>query len=354
MALTRLFSKCLLRPSDLRASQPELEVIGVFNPGAVATADGVVLLVRVAEQAAERRPGQTALPRWDKQSGRVVLDWESDDDLRPVDVRVVQRSDGLFRLTFISHLRVVRSRDGRNIDAVEGPWFGPANEYEEFGVEDPRITSIGDRFYFTYVAVSRHGAATALASTRDFESFERHGVIFNPENKDVVLFPEKVGGRYYALHRPNGATPFTRPEMWLATSPDLVHWGNHAHFLGGSELWDIGRIGAGTPPIRTAAGWLEIYHGNSRHQEEAGIGTYSGGVLLLDLENPGRILGACGQVFVPEVDYERQGFVPNVVFPTGIVGQGETALVYYGAADTCTALVEFSLAEILGLVKPRR
>ncbi len=347
----RLFNKCLLRPSDFKPSQDDLEVIGAFNPGAIATAEGVVILVRVAEQTAERRQGQTGFPRWDTKAGRVVTDWQNNGELDTVDVRVAKRKrDGLVRLTFTSHLRVVYSCDGRSIDSLKDSWFRPATEYEEFGIEDPRITRMGNTFYITYVAVSRHGAATALASTKDFKSFERNGIIFCPENKDVVLFPEKIAGQYYAFHRPNAATPFTKPEMWLASSPDLIHWGKHEPFLGGSETWDIGRVGAGTPPILTAKGWLEIYHGNSRRQEDAGIGTYSGGVLLLDSQDPRRILGAAGQIFVPETDYEREGFVPNVVFPTGIIEQGETVLVYYGAADTCAAVVEFSLREITELL----
>jgi beta-1,2-mannobiose phosphorylase / 1,2-beta-oligomannan phosphorylase len=348
MPAKRLFNQCLLRPADFKPSRPDLEVIGAFNPGVIATENGIVILVRIAERAVERPPGRTSLPRWDPVSREIIIDWENDTDLAPVDIRVVRRKkDNLVRLTFISHLRVVRSRDGRNIDSIEGAAMHPANQYEEFGVEDPRITRLGDTFYITYVAVSRHGAATALASTKNFQTFERHGIIFCPENKDVVLFPEKIGGKYHALHRPNAATPFTKPEMWLATSTDLVHWGAHEHFLGGSAEWDIGRIGAGTPPLRTEAGWLEIYHGNSRGAEDKGIGTYSGGLLLLNLENPRRILGACGQCLLPQTEYECQGFVPNVVFPTGIVEQGENVLVYYGAADTSTAVVEFSLAELL-------
>jgi len=350
--LRRLFNRCLLRPSDLKPSQDDLEVIGAFNPGAIATEQGVMLLVRVAERAVERRSGKTALPRWHPESKRVVLDWEDNAELAPVVVRVVKRRrDGCVRLNFISHLLVAHSRDGRSIDSVEANPFGPLNEYEEFGVEDPRITRIGDTFYISYVAVSRHGAGTALAATKDFKSFERHGIIFCPENKDVVLFPEKIGGQYYALHRPSGAAAFCKPEMWLATSPDLVHWGEHEPFLGGSGVWDVGRVGAGTPPIRTSEGWLEIYHGNSRREEDRGIGAYAAGLLLLDGKNPRRILGACGQAFVPETDYEREGFVPDVVFPTGIVERGETVLVYYGAADTCMAVVEFSLAELLRSVK---
>ena len=353
MPLKRLFNKCLLRPGDFKSSQDDLEVIGAFNPGAVATEQGVVILVRVAEQAKEKRPGQTAFPRWDEKSKRIVLDWENNNELSPVDVRVVRRKrDGLIRLTFISHLRVMYSKDGRAIDS-EGARFEPANPYEEFGVEDPRITRIGDRFYFTYVAVSRHGVSTALASTLDFKSFERHGIIFYPENKDVVLFPEKIGGKYYALHRPNAASTFCKPEMWLASSPDLMNWGEHEYFLGGSAAWDIGRIGAGTPPIRTKEGWLEIYHGNSRREEDKGIGAYSAGLLLMDLENPTRILSGKGQVLLPETDYEQQGFVPNVVFPTGMVEQGETMLVYYGAADTCAGVVEFSTAELLTMLKQK-
>ena len=350
--LRRLFNKCLLRPSDFGPSQDDLEVIGTFNPGAVAFQGGVVILVRVAERAKERRAGHTALPRWDSRLQRVVIDWERNNELTPVDVRVVRSNrNGLVRLTFISHLRVLHSHDGKTIDSIAGAHFAPETELEEFGVEDPRITPIDGTFYFTYVAVSRHGAATALASTKDFHSFLRHGIVFPPENKDVVLFPEKIEGHYLALHRPNAATPFTKPEMWLASSPDLTHWGQHQHFLGGSAAWDIGRIGAGTPPMRLPEGWLEIYHGNNRRQEDSGIGEYSGGLLLLDGQQPQRIIAAAGQVFLAENDYERQGFVPNVVFPTGIVQQGANLLIYYGAADTCSAMVEFSVVDILNLLK---
>ncbi|HTD86079.1 MAG TPA: glycoside hydrolase family 130 protein [Candidatus Binatia bacterium] len=349
--ITRLSSKCLLRPADFQPSQDDLEVIGAFNPGAIQTEDGVVLLVRIAEQAKERRIGHTALPRWNVRKKRVELDCVENTEIAPVDVRVVRsRKIGLIRLTFTSHLRVVYSKDGRNIDSLEGARFVPEAGYEEFGIEDPRITKIGETYYITYVAVSCHGVATALASTRDFKTFQRHGIIFPPENKDVLLFPERIGEYYYALHRPNAASQFTKPEMWLATSPDLAHWGNHEQFLGGRELWDVGRIGGGTPPIRTARGWLEIYHGNSRKEEDAGIGTYSAGALLLDIENPRHIIGRSGQIFVPETEYEIEGFVPNVVFPTGIIQQDDRLLVYYGAADTFSGLVEFSLQELVSAV----
>ena len=117
-------------------------------------------------------------------------------------------------------------------------------------------------------------------------SFDRHGVIFCPENKDVVLFPERIDGQYVALHRPNAATPFCRPEMWVARSPDLIHWGRHECLHGGGAEWETGRVGAGTPPVRVDAGWLEIYHGNRQPTRPGEVGTYATGVLLLDPTNP--------------------------------------------------------------------
>jgi predicted GH43/DUF377 family glycosyl hydrolase len=351
--ISRLFNACLLRPSDVPPSREDLEVIGVFNPGVVATDEGVVLLVRVAEWMKEKRPGYFSLPRLDVATKCLVVDWVRAEEVTVRDQRlVVQKSNGLARLTFLSHLRVVHSRNGRSIDSVADFRLEAANEYEEFGFEDPRITRIGDIYWITYVAVSRHGVATALASTRDFRTFERHGVIFPPENKDVVIFPEKIGNCYFALHRPSGAASFAKPEMWIATSPDLLQWGGHEFFLGGTEAWEIGKIGGGTPPIRRPEGWLTFYHGNNRREGEPGIGAYFGAALLLDLENPRRILGRSGPILAPVTDYERSGFVPEVVFPTGIVEQGETVLVYYGAGDTDTAVVEFSVAEILKSLRP--
>ena len=168
--------------------------------------------------------------------------------------------------------------------------FLPRGELEEFGVEDPRITRLDDRYYFTYVAVSRHGAATALASTEDFATFERHGIIFPPENKDVVLFPERIGGRYAALHRPNPATLFHPPEMWLAWSSNLRDWGGHEPLSFAPAEWESGRVGGGVPPIRTEEGWLEIYHGNRRPARPGEVGEYTSAALLLDLDNPAKVL----------------------------------------------------------------
>jgi predicted GH43/DUF377 family glycosyl hydrolase len=230
--------------------------------------------------------------------------------------------------------------------------FAPQTELEEFGVEDPRLTPIDGRFYFTYVAVSRHGAATALTSTTDFQTFTRHGIIFCAENKDVVLFPERMGGDYAALHRPAGLTPFTRPEMWIARSPDLLHWGRHDCLCGGVKTWETSRIGAGPPPLKTPEGWLLIYHGNTKGRQLTDVGVYSAAAMLLDAEYPNVINKRTpSPIMEPTAGFEVQGFVPRVVFPTGVVETDETMLVYYGAADTSTAVVEFSRAELMSKLR---
>jgi len=343
----------LIRPTDVLPSGDDFEVIGTFNPGAVKTADGVVLLIRVAERPREHRSGFTGLPRWEA-NRRTVIDWVADDELEFIDPRVVRsKRDGRVRLTFTSHLRVVRSSDGVTVEKSHGSVFVPELPLEEYGVEDPRITPLDGRFYITYVAVSRHGVSTALASTEDFRSFKRHGVIFAPENKDVVLFPEQIDGQYVAIHRPSGSAGFARPEMWLARSPDLLHWGDHQHLLGVGESWDNGRVGAGPPPLRIPQGWLVIYHASTKPPRAGEVGVYSAGALLLAYEEPSRILGKSqAPLLIPQAEFEREGFVSNVVFPTGIVADGSSLLVYYGAADTSTAVVRLSLEGVLGSLGP--
>jgi beta-1,2-mannobiose phosphorylase / 1,2-beta-oligomannan phosphorylase len=354
MTVPRLSTRLLLRPGDLPASRDDFKVVGVFNPGAVRAGDEVVLLVRVAERPREHRPGFTGLPRWDTAAG-LTIDWVPDAELEPVDPRVVRRkADGLVRLTCTSHLRVVHCWDGRAVREVTDVTFCPEGETEEFGVEDPRITPLDGRYYFTYVAVSRHGPATALASTADFRTFERHGIIFCPENKDVVLFPGPAGGAHAALHRPVCGTPFTRPEMWVARSPDLFHWGAHAPLAVSGGDWQSGRVGAGPPPIRVDDGWLVIYHGNSSPTRPGEVGAYSAGAMLLDADDPTTVLRRTAEPFFrPDAAFEVSGFVPNVVFPTGMVPDGELLHVYYGAADAVTAVTEFAVRDVLAAMTAR-
>ena len=348
--LKRLFNDRLCAPGDLPASRDDMEVIGVFNPGAVQVGDEVVLLVRVSERPRERREGQVASPRCVSETGAIEIDWFPEEDVEHLDMRIFKDlRSGRLRLSFWSYLRVLRSADGRSIASTDGPAFLPEAPWEEFGVEDPRITPIGDTYWFTYVAVSRHGPCTALASTKDFKTFDRHGIVFTVENKDVVLFPEKHNGLYMCLHRPLALSPFGPPEMWYATSPDMIFWGHHQFLLGGVSDWECSRVGAGAPPIRVDAGWLELYHGNQKDPNQPGVGQYAAAVAILDPADPHRIVRRSHEpAMIPETDFDKEGFVPNVVFPTGIVDRGEIVQVYYGAADTSTGVVEFSKADLVG------
>lgn len=324
-----------------------MKVVGAFNPGVEVLNGRTALLVRIAELPAEERPGWIPLPRWDYTAGRILCDWVAEADVWREDTRSVRyRDDGHIRLTFASHLALFWSRDGRTIDDPVPTRFLPTSDLEEFGVEDPRITRIGDTYHITYVGVSVHGPATMLATTKDFRSFDRKGVIFCPDNKDVVLLPEKIDGDFIALHRPSLSTSLAKPEIWVARSRDAIHWGQHEPLWRGNHGWDCGRIGAGAPPVRTAAGWLELYHGNDRRYGETRVGRYSGGLLLLDPGKPWLAIKAVGPVFVPEQDFERQGFVPDVVFPTALIVRDDLASVYYGAADSVTAVVEFRMKDL--------
>jgi predicted GH43/DUF377 family glycosyl hydrolase len=341
----------LVEPAQIVPSTSELEVIGAFNPGAVQTSEGVTLVVRIAERPNKSRPGLRGLPRWE--AGKLRIDWVAEHEWEVIDPRVVRcKASGLTRLTFTSHLKVVRIAAGKALIDDSHARFLPEGALEEFGVEDSRITPLDGRFYCTYVAVSRRGVATALASTEDFRAFTRHGVIFGPENKDVVLFPERIAGQYVAIHRPSGAAGFAKPEMWLARSPDLIHWGQHQHLLGLGATWDNRRIGAGPPPVRIPEGWLVIYHGNEQPQNSAEVGVYSAGAMLLAHDDPSRILArSILPLFTPQEEFEQNGFVPNVVFPTGLVLDGRNLHVYYGAADTSSAVTRWSLDEVLAVLQ---
>ena len=310
--------------------------------------------MRVAERPTETREGYVALPYWNWPQGGVAIDWRRNDQVEPIDARMVRiKSSGRIRLTFLSWLLVAFSRDGLTINSFGEEAFLPASRYETFGVEDPRLTWIDDRFYLTYVAVSEHGVATSLASTADFKSFQRHGIIFCPDNKDVVLFPEKIDGQYVALHRPSMQASFSIPEIWIARSPDLLHWGSHRRLLGAEAVWATAKIGGGTPPIRTDRGWLCLFHGHIRPCAggEGAVGQYAAAALLLDLHQPERVIGSSPQpVMVAEQPFERSGFLPDIVFPTGLVRRDDHVLVYYGAADTATGVAQYSLKDLFASI----
>jgi beta-1,2-mannobiose phosphorylase / 1,2-beta-oligomannan phosphorylase len=344
----RLSTSLLVQPSDISPSQVGWEVVGVLNPAVTIVGDVLVMMARVAQRPLEQRVGLTPLPRWGDR-GRVTVDWLADHALCEVDARVVSmKENGDLRLTSVSHFQILRRSS-----TSTGPWMAfdvilPETSYEEFGIEDPRITKIADTYWITYVAVSRLGALTALMSSLDMVSFKRHGIIFPCENKDVVLFPQKVNGEYVALHRPNPNSHFSPPQIWLAYSPDLIHWGRHRPLLCGCEDWEGDRVGTGAPPILVDEGWLLLYHGSESSDVAGTVGRYAAGAVLLDQADPARVIARSSQpIMTPTADFETRGFVPNVVFPTAMIDQDDRLQVFYGAADTCIAMAEFSKRTVL-------
>jgi predicted GH43/DUF377 family glycosyl hydrolase len=360
----RVLTRVLVQPSDIVPRFDGFEVIGTFNPAAIEFDGGVALLIRVVERPIESREGYIALPEWDHENSETKVEWHASDDVELIDPRVVRlKRSGHLRLTFISYLLPAFSGDGLQIDRFGSRPMLPASPYESFGIEDPRLVMFDDRYYFTYVAVSVHGIVTALASTVDFQTFDRHGVIFCPENKDVILFPEKIGGEYVAFHRPNPASHFAQPEIWLARSPDLFHWGQHERLLGREAEWATLKVGGGTPPIRTPDGWLSLYHGNVApkclHATSVGVtttdvGEYAAASLLQSLADPSQIVGMSRlPVMRAEADFERSGYLPDIIFPTAMLRRGEYVDIYYGAADTATGVARYTLADLLSATGAR-
>ena len=343
MKVFRSSQNPIITPEDVKPSRDDFEVIGVFNAGVARFEGDVLLLLRVAERPINDNPGVALATVYDIDAKKTLIQQfsKSDPEIDFSDSRLIQTAAGTY-LTSISHLRLARSKDGIRFKIQDIPAIGPTTEYETFGIEDPRISLINGVYYIHYVAVSPLGVTTCLILTRDFDSFQRHGVIFCPENKDVVLFPEKIAGTFYALHRPVSPL-FGRQDIWLAESPDLITWGNHRHLFGPRVGgWDEAKVGAGAVPFRTERGWLEVYHGVDRNNR------YCLGAVLLDMDEPWKVLARSSEpIFEPETDYECSGFFGNVVFSCGLLCENETLKIYYGAADTSICYAELSLKETL-------
>jgi beta-1,2-mannobiose phosphorylase / 1,2-beta-oligomannan phosphorylase len=340
----------LIQPGDVPPSRPDLKVVGVFNAGITVQGDEVVALLRVAEAAAEGTAEHPVVV--DAVGGRITLrrldraalsaqGWDFTDS------RVVRGPgrDGaqtVRHLTSISHLRVARSRDGERFEVAPTPAITPEVPLEEWGCEDPRMVEVEGQYVVTYSAVSRHGIATMMATSTDLVTFTRQGLIFAPENRNVAIFPRRIGDYYYALHRPVPQM-VGDPAIWIAQSPDLRHWGAHGLITTTSESgWQSGRIGAAAPPIWTESGWLSVYHAADAANR------YCLGAMLFPLEDPRRISHRLPMpILEPEADYETNGFFSEVVFSCGTAQFHGDLWIYYGAADRSFAGARFSQAELL-------
>ena len=229
-----------------------------------------------------------------------------------------------------------------------------------YHVYDARITRLEGAHYVMFAMDTDRGCRLGLARTEDLRDFRFLGVTSTDDVRNGVLFPEKIGGLYLRLERPNTARleggPTTGSEIWLAGSDDLIDWRRLGPVMGGRfHYWDE-FIGSGPPPVKTRQGWLHVYHGVATHFGSANI--YQAGVVLLDLRDPARVLGRSrGNILEPRECYELTGQVPNVVFPSGMVvdeldAEGyalptSPVRVYYGVADTAVGLAVTTIGELL-------
>lgn len=252
-----------------------------------------------------------------------------------------------------SSLVIAESRDGYNFKVSDKPTLIPEDhkeyfDYVEWGIEDSRITQIGDAYFLTYTGYSRHQPLVILTETTDFVNFKIHGPISEPSNKDCALFPEKIGGYYWKVDRP---TAESRRDIWLSKSPDLIHWGGHRVLMQPAQgTWEQDKIGSSSNPIKTKDGWLMLYHG----VRSFGIGAiYKIGVVLMDLEKPWIIKRKSKEPIIsPDMDYERIGDVNNVVFSNGwILEDNGDIKIYYSGADTNICLAETNVDYLLSLCK---
>jgi len=270
----------------------------------------------------------------------------------------VCKYEGRYIMIFRSHLDngrsilgMAESEDGFNFKAAEKPFMTPAQEgifkeYEEYGIEDPRITLIDGEYLITYSAYSRHGVRIGLARTKDFKKVERFSLITEADYRNVVIFPEKFNNLYARLDRPHSEiSPWS---IWISYSPDLKFWGESRLIMKPVQYhWDEMKIGPGAPPFRTDKGWLSIYHGVFATMDGS---IYRLGVALHDLKDPARILGVCDSwILQPEEEYEVAGYVHNVVFSCGAVPEDDgTVKIFWGGADTVMCV---GIAEIKDLVE---
>ncbi len=267
----------------------------------------------------------------------------------------IETTDGIYLLLRIegqhgySFFALARSTDGLHFTIDPKPKMmpvksGPFAPYETKGIEDPRITIVEGVCYVVYTAVGPCGPRIALAKTDDYVNYERIAIISEPGNKDGILFPNKIKGRYARLDRPIG---MGTGSIWVSYSPDLINWGDSEVIITPrSGYWDDYRIGASVTPIETENGWLEIYHGVKMTSSGP---IYRTGVVLLDLDDPSKVVKrGDAAILSPREDYERIGDVPNVCFACGaVLSKNGDMKIYYGAADTSICIATCTLDQIM-------
>jgi len=312
--LRRYSNNPIIEPKNIPNISPDIiDATSVFNPGAIKFNDKILLMLRVQNRARE------------------------------------------------TYFIMAESDDGIDFEIADEyiKWEGLEKVNEKiYHLYDPRITKIGNEYYIMFAMDIKSGCFLGLGKTDDFKKFEFLGIVSEEDNRNGVLFPEKVNGKYLRLDRPNKNQlvdgPLTGSEIWLSESNDLLNWKPFKKIISGrNHYWDE-LIGAGPPPVKTAKGWLCIYHGIALHYQPI----YQAGVMLLNLKDPSKLI-ARGRfnILEPRELYETVGQVPNVVFPTGIIvdefdDNGFAILessvkLYYGATDTVIGLAISTIQELI-------
>lgn len=266
---------------------------------------------------------------------------------------------GEYIMLFRSHLHngrsiigLARSKDGYNFSVEPEPFLTPSKdgkfgEYEEYGVEDVRISQIGEDYLLTYSAYSRHGVRIGLAKTKDFKTVERVSLITQADLRNVVIFPQQIDGQYVRLDRPH--SEISKWSIWISYSPDLVHWGNSKVIIKPETYhWDEMKVGPGATPIKTVRGWLNIFHGVFPTMSGS---VYRLGVALHDLNDPSKILGVSDKwILQPEAPWEVSGYVTNVVFTCGAIPEEDGSVkIYWGGADSVMCVGSANIEELVDL-----
>ena len=339
----RFIQNPILTTRDIKPSHEGFVVECVLNPGVFLFEGKTWLLLRVAERPIQTE-GTISLPILLKDGAMEILEFRKDDpDLDLSDARMVSYK-GKTYLSTLSHLRLVCSDDGIHFHEptlMPTKLFG-TGALETFGIEDCRVSFMDGMYNLTYTQVSQNGVGVGLMQTRDWQHFDRIGMILPPHNKDCALFEEKIGDKYYCLLRHSGVA-LGGNFIWIASSPDLIHWGEHHCLIQTREgMWDSARVGAGAAPIKTDKGWLEIYHGANENNR------YALGAILLDLNDPTKVLARSVEpLFEPTAPYELTGFFGNVVFTNGHIVNGDEITMYYGASDEVICGATLSIKSIL-------
>lgn len=284
-------------------------------------------------------------------------------------VHLLYRAVGEYK-NYISRIGYASSSDGYTFTRNSGMATEPVEEYERYGIEDPRLFQLESRTYLTYVVPSDYvrefpTVSSALATTEDYHDFKRLGIITPRlhDDKDVVYFSTKMprtsgdldssneqdGKCYFSLHRPSSwvgsSYGVDKPSIWLAESSSLTSFQKYSILLKPEQDWEAAKVGAGPPPIRTKRGWLVIYHGVSNSK------VYRAGAAVLDLDEPNRVLGrSIRPILEPEKEYETNGDVNNVVFPSGACIIDDKLFLYYGAADKVCCLATANLDSLVKYV----